>query len=50
MEISEINDAFEWSSTTIKKTLTKDFTSQESDIERIQKMMDLGMIMILNIL
>jgi len=44
MEISEINDAFEWTSTTIKKTLTKDFTSQESDIERIQKVMDLGTI------
>ncbi len=44
LEISEINEAFDWVSTTIKKTLTKDFTSQESDIERLQKLMDGGKI------
>ena len=40
MEIGEINEAFDWTSTTVKKTLTKDFTSQESDIERLQKVME----------
>lgn len=40
LEIGEINSAFEWTSTTIKKTLTKDFTSQEADIERLQKLID----------
>ena len=29
LEIGEVNAAFEWTSTTVKKTLTKDFTSQE---------------------
>lgn len=42
MEISEINEAFDWTATLVKKTLTKDFTSQESDIERIQKAMNNG--------
>ena len=36
LEIGEINSAFEWTSTNIKKTLTKDFTSQEADIEKLQ--------------
>lgn len=44
LEIGEVNAAFEWVSTTIKKVLTKDFTSQESDIETIQKLMDSGKI------
>ncbi len=42
LEIGEINEAFDWVSTTIKKNLSKDFTSQESDIERIQKLIDGG--------
>lgn len=42
LEIGEINDAFEWTSTNIKKMLNKDFTSQESDIERIQQLIDQG--------
>lgn len=42
LEIGEINEAFDWVSTTIKKTLSKDFTSQESDIERLQKLIDGG--------
>lgn len=40
VEIGAINEAYDWTSNLIKKTLTKDFTSQESDIERIQKIMD----------
>ncbi len=44
LEIGEVNAAFEWVSTTVKKTLTKDFTSQESDIEKLQKLMAEGKI------
>ena len=44
LEIGEVNAAFEWASTTVKKTLTKDFTSQEADIEKLQKLMDGGKI------
>lgn len=42
LEIGEVNAAFEWVSTTVKKTLTKDFTSQEADIEKLQKLIDGG--------
>ena len=44
LEIGEVNAAFEWVSTTVKKTLTKDFTSQEADIEKLQKLMEGGKI------
>jgi len=44
LEIGEVNAAFEWVSTTVKKTLTKDFTSQEADIEKLQKLMEEGKI------
>lgn len=44
LEIGEVNAAYEWASTTVKKTLTKDFTSQESDIEKLQKLIDGGKI------
>jgi hypothetical protein len=44
LEIGEVNAAFEWVSTTVKKTLTKDFTSQEADIEKLQKLIDGGKI------
>ena len=44
LEIGELNAAFEWASTTVKKNLTKDFTSQEADIEKLQKLMDGGKI------
>ena len=44
LEIGEVNAAFEWTSTTVKKTLTKDFTSQETDIEKLQKLIDGGKI------
>ena len=46
LEIGEINAAFEWTSNTIKKTLTKDFTSQEQDIEKLQKLIDGGKIQV----
>ena len=36
LEIGEVNSAYEWASSTIKKQLTKDFSSQEEDIEKIQ--------------
>ena len=42
LEIGEVNEAFEWASTTVKKTLTQDFTSQDEDIEKLQKLMDGG--------
>ena len=44
LEIGEVNAAFEWASTTVKKTLTKDFTSQEEDIDKLQKLIDGGKI------
>lgn len=44
LEIGEVNAAFEWVSTTVKKTLTKDFTSSEEDIEKLQKLMEGGKI------
>ena len=42
LEIGEVNTAFEWASTAIKKQLTKDFTASESDIDSIQQVMDSG--------
>lgn len=42
LEIGEVNSAFEWASTTIKKQLTKDFTSSEADIDRIRQVMESG--------
>ena len=42
LEIGEVNSAYEWASSTIKKQLTKDFSSQEEDIEKIQEVMDSG--------
>ena len=44
LEIGEVNEAFEWTSTTIKKTFTKDFTALEADIVNLQKLMDSGKI------
>ena len=43
-EIGLVNEAFDWVATSIKKTQSKDFTSQESDIARIQELMDNGKI------
>lgn len=42
LEIGEVNAAFEWVSTTVKKTLTQDFTSLEADIVKLQKLLDGG--------
>ena len=46
LEIGEVNAAFDWASTTVKKNLTKDFTSQEADIEKLQKLIDGGKIQV----
>lgn len=42
LEIGEVNNAFEWTSTTVKKQLTKDFTGVETDIDNLQQVMDSG--------
>lgn len=42
LEINAINEAFDWAVSTIKKQLTKDFTSVEADVPNIQKVMDSG--------
>ncbi|MGL5957281.1 MAG: DUF3805 domain-containing protein [Phocaeicola sp.] len=42
IEIGEINLAFDWASTTLKKLLAKDFTSSEQDLDRIQQVMQSG--------
>ena len=44
LEIGEVNTAFEWTSNLIKKYFTKDFTPQETDIEKIQKLIESGKI------
>ena len=42
LEISAINEAYEWAASAIKKQLTKDFTAQEEDVASIQKVIDCG--------
>jgi hypothetical protein len=42
LEINEINTAYEWAVSQIKKKLKKDFTAAETDVERIQQMIDGG--------
>lgn len=42
LEINEVNEAFDWTSKTIKKQLKKDFTSSEEDIVKIQQLIDNG--------
>ncbi|MCD7926807.1 MAG: DUF3805 domain-containing protein [Bacteroides sp.] len=42
MEIGGVNTSFEWASTTVKKLMTKDFTSSEEDLESMQQVMDSG--------
>ena len=42
LEIGDVNMAYEWASTTVKKTLSKDFTSQESDLVKLQQIVDGG--------
>lgn len=40
LEIGEVNEAFEWASSTVKKQLKKDFTSSAEDIVKLQQMID----------
>lgn len=40
LEINTVNEAFEWTSATVKKQLKKDFTSLEEDIDKIQQFID----------
>lgn len=42
MEISVINEDYEWAVSAIKKQLTKDFTACKADVYNIQKVMDNG--------
>ncbi|WP_321517690.1 DUF3805 domain-containing protein [uncultured Bacteroides sp.] len=42
LEINAVNEAFEWTSNTIKKQLKKDFTSVEEDIAKIQQLIESG--------
>ncbi len=42
LEIDVINECFDWAVSTIKKQLTKDFTSSEADVQSIQKVIDSG--------
>lgn len=43
-EIYQINEAYEWVSTTVKESLKKDFSGMESDIENMQQLIDNGSI------
>lgn len=40
LEIGEVNNAFEWVSTTVKKLLKKDFTGVSEDVFKIQQIID----------
>lgn len=42
LEIGEVNAAYEWVSSTVKKQLTKDFTGVAADLEHLQQVMDSG--------
>ena len=42
LEIFEINEAFEWVSSQVKKTQSKSFSGQEEDIEKLQALIDSG--------
>lgn len=42
LEIYQINEAFEWMSSTVKDSLKKDFQGGEGDIENMQKIIDNG--------
>lgn len=43
-EIYQINEAYEWVSTTVKERLKKDFQGQEEDIANMQQIIDSGSI------
>lgn len=40
LEINQVNEAYDWAVSAIKKKLKKDFTSSKQDIDSIQKMID----------
>ena len=42
LEIYEVNEAFDWVSSQIKKTQSKSFSGQEEDIEKLQALVDSG--------
>ena len=42
LEINNINEAYEWVVSTVKKQLTKNFTAQEADLGNLQKVIDSG--------
>lgn len=42
MEIVSVNEAYEWTSSIVKKNQNKDFTSQETDIPKLQMIVDGG--------
>ena len=42
LEINAINESFEWVVSAVKKQLTKGFSSQESDLDNLQKVIDSG--------
>lgn len=41
-EIAEVNEAYEWVSTTVKSLLKKDFQGVEGDLEKLQSIMEQG--------
>lgn len=42
LEINEVNEAYEWASSNIKKILKKDFTASAEDIAKIHQVMETG--------
>lgn len=42
LEINEVNEAYEWASSNIKKILKKDFTASAEDILKIMQVMETG--------
>lgn len=42
LEINEVNEAYEWASSNIKKVLKKDFTASAEDIAKIHQVMKTG--------
>lgn len=42
VEIGRINEAFEWTSSLVKKLLKKDFTGEEGDLDKIQLVIEKG--------
>jgi len=40
LEIGIVNEAFDWTSSTVKKILKKDFTGSEADLPKLQQLID----------